>query len=261
MDEKKTNNWEKMIEKKTQELWNNHRVLLLVFLLISPFTFQLFTNVINIFATLNGWPIKFPSPGDWVGFWGSYLGVIPSGLIAALVAGYQIKAANKQSDEARKQDLIIMRNTKIVDYLYEIKMSVSKSKLILDKSEANLSDEFMFDYMINDEYSLFGEVNFKVLKDQNNHLYFLTGIVFDQSNDKKIFEGLNEYTKNLKSLQNFMQFYAREFKTEFGLNKSGDVESTELFNEIRDEEKLKMMIGQLNEISKIVDKRIKELSA
>lgn len=209
----------------------------------------------------NHWSLGYRGSGDWLGFWGSYLGVIPSGLIAALVAGYQIKAANKQSDEARKQDLIIMRNTKIVDYLYEIKTSVSKSKLILDKSKANLSDKFMFDYMINDEYSLFGEVNFKVLKDQNNHLYFLTGIVFDQSNDKKIFEGLNEYTKNLKSLQNFMHFYEREFKTEFVLNRSGDVESTELFNKIRDEEKLKTMIGQLNEISKIVDKRIKELSA
>lgn len=261
MDEKKTNNWEKRIEKQTKELWNNHRVLLLVFLLISPFVFQLFTNVINIFAALNDWPIKFPSPGDWVGFWGSYLGVIPSGLIAALVAGYQIKAANKQSDEARKQELIIMRNTKIVDYLYEIKGSVSKSKIILDTSEANLSDKFMFDYLKKDEYNLFGEMNLKVLMDQNNHLYFLTGIVFDIVTDKKFFEGLMEYTKNLKLLQNFTMFYEREFKSEFVPNGSGDMESTKLFNEIRDEEKLKMMIGQLDEMSKIVDKRINELSA
>lgn len=130
MDEKKTHNWEKRIEKQTKELWNNHRVLLFVFLLVGPFAFQLFTNVINIFAALNDWPIKFPSPGEWVGFWGSYLGVIPSGLIAYVVAKVQIDYQKKVEEKRREQDKKIDNLEKLEKCLRRLQPWVTSVKLL-----------------------------------------------------------------------------------------------------------------------------------
>lgn len=130
MDEKKTNNWEKRIEKQTKELWNNHRVLLFVFLLVGPFAFQLFTNVINIFAALNDWPIKFPSPGEWVGFWGSYLGVIPSGLIAYVVAKVQIDYQKKVEEKRREQDKKVANLERLGEVLRDLEPWVTTVDLL-----------------------------------------------------------------------------------------------------------------------------------
>lgn len=49
----------------------------------------------------NHWSLGYRGSGDWLGFWGSYLGVIPSGLIAYLVAKYQIDN-NKISEEKKR---------------------------------------------------------------------------------------------------------------------------------------------------------------
>ncbi|MGX7051427.1 chloride channel protein [Leuconostoc palmae] len=54
-----------------------------------------------LFVQYNHWSLGYRGSGDWLGFWGSYLGVVPSGLIAYLVAKYQIDN-NKTLEEKQK---------------------------------------------------------------------------------------------------------------------------------------------------------------
>lgn len=54
-----------------------------------------------LFVQYNHWSLGYRGSGDWLGFWGSYLGVVPSGLIAYLVAKYQIDN-NKTLEEKKK---------------------------------------------------------------------------------------------------------------------------------------------------------------
>lgn len=130
MDGKKGNNWEDRVERKAKGLWENHRVLLFVFLLISPFVFQLLTNILNILATLNGWSIQFPSPDNWIGFWGSYLGVIPSGLIAYSVAKTQIDYQKEVDEIRREQDKKIDNLERLEKALRRLQPWVTSVKLL-----------------------------------------------------------------------------------------------------------------------------------
>ena len=54
-----------------------------------------------LFVQYNHWSLGYRGSGDWLGFWGSYFGVVPSGLIAYLVAKYQIDN-NKTLEEKKK---------------------------------------------------------------------------------------------------------------------------------------------------------------
>lgn len=57
--------------------------------------------------------IPIPSgKGDWLGFWGSYLGVIPSGLIAYFVAKYQIDREHEISKLERDKEYLPYFNIK-----------------------------------------------------------------------------------------------------------------------------------------------------
>ncbi|MDN2450981.1 hypothetical protein [Leuconostoc sp. UCMA20149] len=51
------------------------------------------------------WPQGTTGHGDWLGFWGSYLGIIPSGLIAYLVAKQQIDSERATSALAYEKNL------------------------------------------------------------------------------------------------------------------------------------------------------------
>ncbi|MBD9366590.1 hypothetical protein IAP91_14515 [Leuconostoc mesenteroides] len=82
--------WEDKIQVKAQYIWENHKVASLVFILVFPLVIQIIFSVFNIIAEIESWNFKFPDSSNWIGFWGSYLGVIPSGLIAFWVARYQI---------------------------------------------------------------------------------------------------------------------------------------------------------------------------
>ncbi|MGX7048512.1 hypothetical protein RU86_GL000558 [Lactococcus piscium] len=44
--------------------------------------------------------------GDWLSFWGSYLGIIPSGLIAYFVAKYQIDREHKNAKEEQDREYL-----------------------------------------------------------------------------------------------------------------------------------------------------------
>lgn len=74
---------------------------LISFFVVVPFAFQVVSIVINLVK--NG---QFEASGDWLGFWGGYLGIIPSGLIAFYVSKSQILSERElqetsESDAAR----------------------------------------------------------------------------------------------------------------------------------------------------------------
>lgn len=198
---------------------------------------------------------------DWLSFWGSYLGVIPSGLIAALVAGYQIEAANKQNDEARKQDLIMMRKTKIVDYLYEIKNELSTSAVILNTDKPLNSESDIYNYLKMPEHGIFEDVNWEVLRGKNNRLYFLSGIVFDKTVDKQFYEEIQNYTESIKHIYGFIikyEYLHKESDTS-KVNSGEDCAATYSVDVLI--QKFPDMVKQINKMFWIVDKKINELSA
>jgi hypothetical protein len=69
--------------------------------------------VVPIVIQMHWWPIyqitKFLTPGNhdtWVQFWGSYLGIISSALVAYGVARYQIQEDKKNREILRKSELL-----------------------------------------------------------------------------------------------------------------------------------------------------------
>lgn len=89
--------WEDKVQDKALNLWKNHKVALLIFVLIIPFIVQVVFSLVNILSSVESWSFRFPDSSNWIGFWGSYLGIIPSGLIAWWVASTQIKSDRENS--------------------------------------------------------------------------------------------------------------------------------------------------------------------
>ncbi|TOY70743.1 hypothetical protein DIS12_04615 [Leuconostoc citreum] len=192
------------------------------------------------------------SSSDWLQFWGSYLGVMPSGLIAVFVASYQIESAQNQIDEARKEDLIIMRNTKIVDYLYEIKNALSKSEVILNTDKPLSLDVDMYNYLQTPEHIIFEDLNWKELKNQNNRLYFLSKIIFDEVKDERFYTEMNNYTTAIKSINSFIVLHER---LNCGNGNDGEHHDTDINFRLPD------MVSIINRLFVIVNRKINELSA
>lgn len=229
-----------------------------------PFSWILISFIgVPVFIQMHWWPIYpvvvFLTPGNhgnWLQFWGSYLGVIPSGLIAALVAGYQIKEANKQNDKTRRQDLITMRNTKILDYLYEIKSALSKSEVILNTDKPFCSDQDLYNYLQELDHAMFESDNWKVLKDNHNRLYFLRVIVFDKSADEEFYKAMDEYTESIKSINGFLIGWNDTHENNEYQQDCKSVDFVNDFNKTRP-----LAVSQIAVLFVIVDKKINELSA
>lgn len=210
-------------------------------------------------------PVKKITPrdhADWLQFWGSYLGVLPSGMIAASVAGYQIKAANKQSNQSRQQELIMMRNSKLIDYCYEMKGAVSKSIVVLDtriQLENNISlgnqdlASIRYRYFMLDDAKVFEYSNYESLKKANNNMHFITNVLSNLM-EQKMVEEQDRYTKNLVLLERFFNSYKRY---KFSNLQTADT-TADTIEEFPD---IKEMKKQLDNISKMIDKQITKLSA
>lgn len=244
---------EKQKNEDASVLTKNAFLLTVLFLGI-PLVFQVGSFVFN--GLQNG---KFVVSGDWLGFWGGYLGVWPSGVIAAAVAGYQIKAANKQSYQSRQQELIIMRNSKLIDYCYEMKGAVSKSIVILDsriqlEARTNLEDQalalYRYEYFVSTvTANIFEETNYECLVKSNNTMYYITNVLSNLMKQEMLDEQ-NKYTKNLTLLERFLHSYSQ-----YDASNKLDAELVEEYPD------LKEMQTQLKNISDLIDKTIEELSA
>lgn len=242
-----------------KKFWEFVKWVLIVLLAVSaflvPFLIQLHWS----------YPYKLAlevTPGNhssWLGFWGSYLGVLPSGVIAAAVAGYQIKAANKQSYQSRQQELIIMRNSKLIDYCYEMKGAVSKSIVVLDsriqlEARINLEDQclarYRYEYFVSEDIAnIFEDTNYNCLRKSNNDIYFITNVLSNLMKQKMLNEQ-KKYTENLALLEKFLYSYCKYI--------SGNLLDPEEIEKYPD---IKKMKSQLENISDMIDETIEELSA
>ncbi|WP_273728965.1 hypothetical protein [Leuconostoc mesenteroides] len=88
--------WEDSLQEKAKNIWERHKVATIIFIIVFPLVIQILFSIVNIFSEMELWNFKFPDSSNWIGFWGSYLGIVPSGLIAYAVARYQIESDKKE---------------------------------------------------------------------------------------------------------------------------------------------------------------------
>lgn len=72
-----------------------------------------------LFVQYTQWLPGSNGNGDWLGFWGSYLGIIPSGLIAWLVATKQINSSKENEKKNYMEKLYLEDLRKIKQYVIE----------------------------------------------------------------------------------------------------------------------------------------------
>ena len=71
--------------------------------------------------------------GDWLGFWGSYLGIIPSGLIAYFVAKTQVDGQRKIDQRKQAVDLYIADLKKLNDLINELRIQSRLTSMLIEK--------------------------------------------------------------------------------------------------------------------------------
>ncbi|AEJ31438.1 hypothetical protein [Leuconostoc sp. C2] len=91
------NKLELVISNELKTIWKKYKTTVIVAFIIIPFLIQIFLKLFNLISSLNGWDISLSFSSSWLGFWGSYLGIIPSGLIAWSVASKQIQSDRENS--------------------------------------------------------------------------------------------------------------------------------------------------------------------
>lgn len=94
---------------KNNKIW----LLILLFFIITPMLIQ-----------RHAWPIYeislFLTPGShesWMQFWGSYLGIVPSGLIAYLVAKTQLDEQKRRETKAIREQMYLDDLRKLYSYV------------------------------------------------------------------------------------------------------------------------------------------------
>ncbi|QAR69381.1 hypothetical protein EQI52_06100 [Leuconostoc mesenteroides] len=167
--------WEDEIQVKAQYIWENHKVALLVFILVFPLVIQIIFSVFNIIAEIESWNFKFPDSSNWIGFWGSYLGVIPSGLIAFGVARYQINQDRILTDERQTKDKLEFRKREVLteakSIFLEFKKMIPIYKELEYASTIQITDESDHTQVSN-FLSYFTDNYFKILNDNMEKLKF-----------------------------------------------------------------------------------------
>lgn len=122
--------------------------------------------------------------GDWLSFWGSYLGVIPSGLIAFAVAKYQIEC--DKTDQKDRDN-----HKQYVDNLSSVNAKLRK----LDKVfEYGISQR----YLMNDEFDKFEEIGVVKDEDLKNRMYTLSDYLYKLN----IFSLLDELLLDIDMMPN-----------------------------------------------------------
>lgn len=95
---------EDFLARELKYVWGKYKTIIILFFVLGPFLIQILFKVLNQIFENSHTDLKFYFPSDWLGFWGSYLGIIPSGLIAYAVSRYQIETEkdNKKIEAEQK---------------------------------------------------------------------------------------------------------------------------------------------------------------
>ncbi|KMY78653.1 hypothetical protein [Leuconostoc mesenteroides] len=194
--------WEDEIQKKTQSLWENHKVALLISILAIPLIIQIVFGVFNLISETESWNFKFPDSSNWIGFWGSYLGFIPSGLIAFLVAKQQIDLENRSNDLRRAKNIKLTNLNSVYDVLIELAEWTNTLGLInLAARTATQRGKHLNRKVILNLYKQ-GIENEKY---KNNLPYVLKNHAKRFSMDNEIRKGLVDFSENYLSISIDMQ--------------------------------------------------------
>lgn len=184
-------------------------IVLLIFFVAVPLVIQLHWTPFYQIA-------KLLTPGDksdWLGFWGSYLGFIPAGLVTYVVLEFQFERQSKidarnAEDQLKKQkqeflfeqdyaSLTEMR--KIVDESYRFML---RSKRLIETGESH-DDDFIFDF-----YKYFGDrggrfdVNLASIKNWAEEFSLMYG---SNKFEGRYFANLDEPMKELIEKQRLLQ--------------------------------------------------------
>lgn len=215
-----------------------------------------------LFVQYNHWPQGTKGHGDWLSFWGSYLGVVPSGIIAALVAGAQIKESNKQNHENAMQSLKVMNNTKLLNYYYDIKSSLAKSFIILKEIENIRDIGALYKFLCLQQRQAFDVVNLQTLLKENNVLHLNVNTVHVNNDLKELSETLMEYTGNLILVERMIKLYAASIDEERNmLENKVDEAVLNMYADYVSQSTHKKIMEQLSKMINLTDEKIKELSA
>ncbi|ARN64098.1 hypothetical protein BMS97_01585 [Leuconostoc mesenteroides subsp. mesenteroides] len=215
-----------------------------------------------LFVQYNHWPQGTKGHGDWLSFWGSYLGVVPSGIIAALVAGTQIKESNKQNHENAMQSLKVMNNTKLLNYYYDIKSSLAKSKVLFDEIDNSWKIHDLYYYLYSPQRRSFEVLNLETLLQENNMLHLNVNTVNVNNDLKGLSETLMEYSGNLIIVERMIKLYAASIDEERNiLENEVDEEAKNLYAVYVKQSTHEKIMEQLSKMINLTDEKIKELSA
>ncbi|MCC8439230.1 hypothetical protein CRI85_02560 [Leuconostoc pseudomesenteroides] len=109
---------------------NQKLVITLVVIFIAvPFIVQLHWRPFYQFAKL----LTPGNRGNWLQFWGSYIGVVPSGLIAYFVAKTQIDGQREIDRNKQSVDLYITDLKKLNDLINELRIQSRLTSMLIEK--------------------------------------------------------------------------------------------------------------------------------
>lgn len=157
-------------------------------------------------------PIGTTGNGDWLGFWGSYLGVIPSGLIAYAVARYQID--HEKSVEQKKQ---------LENGLPYVKVS------LMHQSSSGETRIYSIGYEIKayDGNPLIFKCHIKVIRYEGDYIMMLEGLegekrAFQTVNSVELYEvsmtmfnGVKVFVTNNNSAKELVHLYTKKAESEW----------------------------------------------
>lgn len=216
--------------------------------------------IIPLFIQMHLWPIyqiaSFITPGNrdtWIQFWGSYLGIIPSGIIASLVASNQIKESNKQSEKTRLQEIDRIAQAKIMENWYEVRQSLITIKLLINPM--NTDNPYTYDdfvnHMLSENDQIFEHNNYQEIRIQFNNIYRIINIINIDSDEEKLNILLNNLQSDFSELMKWAQLYSYKEVQENNGEQTEEVDAliSEQFKEI----KRNLATDFLSDIHKLLD--------
>jgi|GEM_PF-3983551 len=158
--------------------------------------------------------------GDWLSFWGSYLGVIPSGLIAYFVAKSQIDAERHNERLKRNEDLYIQDLREINELINEIRLTIEMMTNVFEDLKNDISDAEYFAKM----YIAISEKNKHKLRYNE---YFNNALeTLPKGASRSMVNEIKDMIKSLEQLEVNTEFYVNKVKK----GEKSEIQNTEYKN-------------------------------
>ncbi|ASR69260.1 MAG: hypothetical protein H9W83_00730 [Leuconostoc sp.] len=170
-----------------------------------------------LFVQYKHWPRGSNGNGDWLGFWGSYLGMVPSGLIAYFVAKSQIDAERNNERSKRNEDLYLQD-------LREIHKSLNEMRIIIGM----MSQVFKYLELGERDAKYFADMYIHISAGNKHQLkyneYFNDAVkALPSGASEELINNIKDMTDPLESLEVNVEFYISEIRDDTR-NDSFDIE-------------------------------------